>query len=475
MRPLRLEVRGFTSFREPAVVDFEGRQLFVITGPTGAGKSSLLDAMIWALYGQVPRVSAAIRQLITHGEKSMAVRFDFTARGQTYRVSRHVPGAAGTRLERLTDAGEWHPLADRAREITAQVTEILGLDYPTFTRTIVLPQGAFDAFLRGDERDRRAILTRLLGLDTYVQAGHAARARARNAEDVGAAVRQQLGRLELATPEALAAVEEERAQLEERVTDVGRRREQLAALGELARAAAEASRALATAREDALAAAARLGEARLAVEEAARALATAERRGEEIAAERGSLGYDIDEHGRLRELAALAVRLEESREALEVADAVLGEEQEAVAEARREAGEQRRRAEAAAQARASAVEALAAAAGHAHVEARRLGAEAAAAEEARAGADSEAAAHERGAQRLETLAREVETVVEEHARAGRVVVDARAEREAAAAARESSGRRARGGGARGLGAPRRPRPCARPSRRRGVARGARAR
>ena len=56
MRPLRLEVGGFTSFAEKQVVDFSGLDLFAITGPTGAGKSSLIDALVFALYGQVPRV-----------------------------------------------------------------------------------------------------------------------------------------------------------------------------------------------------------------------------------------------------------------------------------------------------------------------------------------------------------------------------------------------------------------------------------
>ena len=127
VKPLRLEIRGFTAFRESTVVEFDGRRLFVITGPTGAGKSSLLDAMIWALYGQVPRVGNRTRQLITHGEKSMSVRFDFTARGETYRVSRRAPATTGTRLERQIEGDSWQPLADRARDVTAQVTEILGV------------------------------------------------------------------------------------------------------------------------------------------------------------------------------------------------------------------------------------------------------------------------------------------------------------------------------------------------------------
>ncbi|MEX2372936.1 MAG: AAA family ATPase, partial [Dehalococcoidia bacterium] len=88
MRPVRLELRGFTSFREPAVVEFEGRGLFVITGQTGAGKSSLLDAMMWALYGYVPRVGKSVKELISQGEREMSVLFEFTVRDRAYRVAR---------------------------------------------------------------------------------------------------------------------------------------------------------------------------------------------------------------------------------------------------------------------------------------------------------------------------------------------------------------------------------------------------
>ena len=55
MRPERLEVAGFTAFRDPVTIDFEGADLFALTGPTGAGKSSVIDAITFALYGRVPR------------------------------------------------------------------------------------------------------------------------------------------------------------------------------------------------------------------------------------------------------------------------------------------------------------------------------------------------------------------------------------------------------------------------------------
>ena len=71
MRPITLELSGFTSFRERAVVDFSGLGLFAITGQTGAGKTSLLDAITWALYGKTARLQKAGRELISQGAASI--------------------------------------------------------------------------------------------------------------------------------------------------------------------------------------------------------------------------------------------------------------------------------------------------------------------------------------------------------------------------------------------------------------------
>ena len=81
MKPLRLRVENLTAFRgEQDLLDLSGHQLFAISGPTGAGKSSLLDAMIFALYGTVPRVGKSVKELISQGRDRMYVRLDF-ARG----------------------------------------------------------------------------------------------------------------------------------------------------------------------------------------------------------------------------------------------------------------------------------------------------------------------------------------------------------------------------------------------------------
>ena len=94
MRPLRLEVKGFTAYRETQVLDFEDLDLFAVTGPTGSGKSSLLDAMTYALYGRVPRIGNRASLLIAQGQPRLAVMLDFAVNGQRYRVTRSTaPGS----------------------------------------------------------------------------------------------------------------------------------------------------------------------------------------------------------------------------------------------------------------------------------------------------------------------------------------------------------------------------------------------
>ncbi|MCC6236503.1 MAG: SMC family ATPase [Dehalococcoidia bacterium] len=319
MKPLRLELRGFTAFRRPTVVDFTGRTLFAITGPTGAGKSSLLDAMTWALYGQVPRVGRATHQLVTHGEKSMSVRFDFSARGHTYRVTRTTAGAIGTRLEQAVEGEHWRLVADRATEVTKAIQTLVGLDYATFTKTIVLPQGEFGSFLRGDERERREILSTLLGLGAYEAVGRAARGRAKEAAQSRDLLARQLDRLNIATPEGLAALEAEHVALEGRHATTEVMRVSLAALEEVGSAYLEQRRL----HEEAT----RLAEsAERACTDAERALlaAAAETRAAQAAQaalvqERADVRYDPDAHRRLREAAQLLEVRVRAATALDVA------------------------------------------------------------------------------------------------------------------------------------------------------------
>src|SRR5947199_929770 len=91
MRPTHLSIEGLTAFRTLQNVDFNELDLFVITGPTGSGKTSILDAMTFALYGEICRVkSGELRDLISHGATHVKVSLDFRINGDSFRVARRM-------------------------------------------------------------------------------------------------------------------------------------------------------------------------------------------------------------------------------------------------------------------------------------------------------------------------------------------------------------------------------------------------
>jgi exonuclease SbcC len=183
MRPLRLEIQGLTSFRAPQVIDLSGLDLFVITGPTGSGKTSILDAIALALYGEIPRTGKKnAAELVTHGESRARVLLEFQANSETYRVARQLPrnGAQRATLERRLASDDWVTDVEDSgvRPVNARIESIIGLDFEAFTRAVLLPQGDFAEFLSGDARQRREILVRLLDLGRYEKAGQLARQQA---------------------------------------------------------------------------------------------------------------------------------------------------------------------------------------------------------------------------------------------------------------------------------------------------------
>src|SRR5689334_21336385 len=106
MRPVKLIVEGFTCYKERQEIDFSSLDLFAIWGPTGAGKTSLLDAMMFALYGEVPRLMNTVAKqssLISLGKKKLSTVLDFRAGERLYRVTRTLKhkGAADPMLEEI--------------------------------------------------------------------------------------------------------------------------------------------------------------------------------------------------------------------------------------------------------------------------------------------------------------------------------------------------------------------------------------
>lgn len=183
MIPLRLRLRGLHSFREEQVLDFEellGHGVFGIFGPTGSGKSTVLDAVTLALYGRVERAHRGTQGICNQDEERLEVDFTFGLAGpdgvHRYRAERSYARARGDpdalrtakcRLAALRSDGTWEILAEKEGEFTRAVEEVLGLTAEDFTRAVVLPQGRFADFLRLNGVDRRRMLQRLFDLERY--------------------------------------------------------------------------------------------------------------------------------------------------------------------------------------------------------------------------------------------------------------------------------------------------------------------
>lgn len=181
MRLHQLEVVAFGPFAEPARVDFDALSdagLFLLSGPTGAGKSSILDAVCFALYGDVPGDRSAAKRLRSdHAAADVAPRvvLEATLSGRRFRIDRSPAWTRpkrrgqGTTTEqarvviserRAGDDGAdvWHPLSTRLDETGHLVTRLVGMTLPQFCQVALLPQGRFQAFLRARSEERHALL-----------------------------------------------------------------------------------------------------------------------------------------------------------------------------------------------------------------------------------------------------------------------------------------------------------------------------
>lgn len=211
MRPKLLELSGFTAFREPVTVDFRGADLFALTGPTGSGKSSLIDAIVFALYGSVPRIGQRdVAPIVSLGKLEARVRFEFSLEGVDYsvaRVVRRTKGGASTAEARLERAGE--VLAGTADEVTEKIGRLLGLEFEHFTKSVVLPQGQFAAFLHDRPADRQKLLRELLDLGVYENMRDLAKQRRIAAETRLQVWQAQLDDLAFATAGAESLAEEQ--------------------------------------------------------------------------------------------------------------------------------------------------------------------------------------------------------------------------------------------------------------------------
>lgn len=182
MRPLTLTVEGLRSFRAPVTIPFENRDHIAIIGDTGAGKSSILEAMTYALYGRTTFSGQANQEIMNDLAAHTRVTLRFTVGGRVFEVTRALRRAGDRTVRPATasltefgpDGAEMRKI-EQVRQVDNRIQEILGLDAKAFLRTVVLPQGQFAQLLVGDDPTARAaILRQVWRADELTRAGQLA-------------------------------------------------------------------------------------------------------------------------------------------------------------------------------------------------------------------------------------------------------------------------------------------------------------
>ena len=197
MIPVRLELRNFMSYGEQVMpLDFTGMRLACLSGDNGNGKSALLDAITWALWGEA---RASSDELIRLGADEMRVVLDFELGGDLYRVirgrSKRQSGSVWE-LYVADESGEFKPITGQGIRDTGRLIErILRMDYKTFINSAYIQQGRADEFTKQTVSDRKKILADILDLSRYDALEQKAKERRNEAEQRVQELDREIGQL----------------------------------------------------------------------------------------------------------------------------------------------------------------------------------------------------------------------------------------------------------------------------------------
>ena len=178
MIPQKLQIKNFLSYGPvPQTIDFSHYSLICLSGKNGHGKSALLDAMTWAVWGQARKVAGATKAdqgLLRLGQTQMLVVFDFIFGGKTYRIRREYMETYGKPIAILefgmidAETDTFIPLTDKTIKTTQEkIEQTLRLDFDSFSNSAFLRQGSSNEFSKKSSKDRKQILATILGLDQY--------------------------------------------------------------------------------------------------------------------------------------------------------------------------------------------------------------------------------------------------------------------------------------------------------------------
>ena len=195
MRPIRLKLTAFGAYVKPLELDFEkglgGSNFFLIHGATGSGKTTILDAICYALYGESSgggRTGKMMRSEQATPDDKTAVEFTFALRGKTYHIKRNPqylrPKQRGEGLTEEKASAEIFENGTpvETKDVSEYVRELLQFDSEQFRQVVVLPQGAFQKFLLAKSADRQTLLNMLFNADFFKRVEDALKAQAFDAK-----------------------------------------------------------------------------------------------------------------------------------------------------------------------------------------------------------------------------------------------------------------------------------------------------
>ncbi len=170
MLPISIKIEGLNSYAEAVNIDFREfykNHIFGIFGDTGSGKSTILDAIILSIYGKTPRLGKGIKEAINPSKKQINIDFDFSISNKQYRITRNIGEKSKVRLYEVNGPNSLKAVAEKEREFTEKIRQIIGLSEEEFYKVVILPQNQFAEILRIDPSKRAELIGSLFDLNLY--------------------------------------------------------------------------------------------------------------------------------------------------------------------------------------------------------------------------------------------------------------------------------------------------------------------